>query len=129
MATISGNDGSVAIGATGVGKVTQFTIEETTAQERDDAMGDAWTSQKGGKKSWNGQITVRYNKADSGQQLLLNGATGTGNFYPEGNSSGNTYFTGSFLVTAVSHTQDQDDRVMKTISVVGDGALTETTVS
>lgn len=129
MATISGNNGEVKIGAVAVGKVTEFTIEESMATERDDAMGDAWVGNKGGKKSWSGSMTVRYDDADAGQDLVDIGDEGTGNFYPDGDSSGKVYKTGSIVVTGVTTRINQDDRSEQAISFIGDGALTEATVA
>lgn len=129
MATISGNDGAVKIGTTAVAKVLDFEITRQAQMERDDGMGEAWQSQKAGKKNWSGKMTVLYDEADAGQDLADVGDEGTGNFYPAGDTTGKKYLTGDFVVSEVVHTQSQDDRVRQTINVMGQGAMTESTVA
>lgn len=128
MATVSGNDGAVKIGSTAVAKVQSFQIDREANMERDDGMGDAWQSQKAGKKRWSGTIEVLYDAADTGQDAIDVGDEGTGNFYPEGDSASNKYLTGNFVVARVGHTQNQDGRVTQSIAIEGQGALTEATV-
>jgi len=48
--------------------------------------------------------------------------------YPEGDTTGDTYYTGTALVTGVSRSASFDGMVEATISVQGTGALTSATV-
>ena len=50
-------------------------------------------------------------------------------FYPEGATSGDTYYSGSAIVTGLTINGSFDGMVEASITVQGNGALTKTTVS
>jgi predicted secreted protein len=50
------------------------------------------------------------------------------NVYPEGDASGDTYFSGSTIVTGKTVTSSFDGMVEASFELQGNGALTETTV-
>lgn len=125
MATISGNDGVMTVDASSVTKLTAWTLTETSNMERDDGMGDAWQSSKGGKKRWSGSITFRY---DDGGELVRAGDEVALVFYPAGNTAGKKSLTGNAIISEGDLGQDMDDRVMRTFNVEGQGALTEGTI-
>jgi predicted secreted protein len=49
--------------------------------------------------------------------------------YPEGDSSTDTYYTGTAIVTEVSRTASFDGLVEASVSLQGTGALSESTVA
>ena len=75
-------------------------------------------------------MDVFWDETDSsGQGALSIGSEVTLNVYPEGDTTGDTYYTGSAIVTGVSRTGAFDGLVEASISVQGNGALTESTVA
>ncbi len=74
-------------------------------------------------------MDVYWDETDtSGQGALSIGAEVTLNFYPEGDTSGDTYYTGTAIVTGITRSASFDGNIDASISVQGDGALSETTV-
>ena len=65
----------------------------------------------------------------AGQGALTAGAEVTLNLYPEGDTSGDTYLTGSAFVTGRSINSTYDGLVEMSISVQGNGALSQETVA
>lgn len=126
MSTVSGNDGVVKVGGSALAKVTAWTVTRNANMERDDGMGEAWQSDKAGKKRWTASITMLY---DDGGDALEVGEEGSATLYPAGTAVGKKYYSGNFVVSEVGHPQDQDSRVTQTIQVSGQGALSETTVA
>ena len=65
----------------------------------------------------------------SGQGALTVGAEVTLNFYPEGATSGDTYYGGTAIVTGRTINSSFDGLVEASLTLQGSGALTETTVA
>lgn len=129
METTAGNDGTVKIGANTVAEITAWSISETGETADDTALGDTWRSHKQTLKGWEGSISCFWDETDTtGQGALTIGASVTGNFYPEGAVSGDTYYTGTMTVTAIARSAALDGIVTAEFSVLGNGALTESTV-
>ena len=64
----------------------------------------------------------------SNQGALSVGSSVTINFYPEGADSGDTYYSGTALVTGVTRSASFDGMVEASITLQGSGALTASTV-
>ena len=80
--------------------------------------------------SFSGSLDCFWDETDTnGQGALTNGASVTLNLYPEGDTNGDTYYSGTALVTGVSRSASFDGMVEATISVQGTGALTSATVT
>jgi len=92
-------------------------------------MGDSARTYKSSLTSFSGSIDVFWDETDtSGQGALTIGSEVTLNVYPEGADSGDTYYTGSAIVTGVTRSASFDGLVEASVSVQGTGALTSTTV-
>jgi predicted secreted protein len=92
-------------------------------------MGDTARTYKSSLTSFSGSLDVFWDETDtSGQGALTIGSEVTLNVYPEGDTSGDTYYSGSAIVTGVSRSASFDGLVEASISVQGTGALTSTTV-
>ena len=92
-------------------------------------MGDTARTYKSSLTSFSGSVDVLWDETDSsGQGALTIGAEVTLNLYPEGDASGDTYLTGSAIVTGRSISSSYDGLVEMSITVQGNGALTTTTV-
>ena len=129
MATHAGSEGTVKVGSDAIAEIRSFSIEETADTLEDTSMGDAARTYKPSLTSFSGSIDVFWDETDSaGQGALTVGAEVTLNLYPEGDTAGDTYLSGAAIVTGRSVSSSFDGLVEMSISVQGNGALTQTTV-
>lgn len=130
MATHAGSEGTVRVGANAVAEIRSYSIEETADTLEDTSMGDAARTYLPSLTTFTGSLDVLWDETNTtGQGALTIGATVTLNLYPEGNTSGDTYYTGSAIVTGRTISASYDGLVEMSISVQGTGALTQTTVT
>jgi len=129
MATHAGSEGTVKVGSDAIAEIRSFSIEETADTLEDTSMGDGARTYKPSLTSFSGSIDVFWDETDSaGQGALTIGAEVTLNLYPEGDTAGDTYLSGAAIVTGRSVSSSFDGLVEMSISVQGNGALTQTTV-
>jgi predicted secreted protein len=133
MATHTGSEGTVKVGTAGsdtaIAEIRSFSIEETADTLETTSMGDSSRTYVASLKQFTGSIDVFWDETNTGGQTALTaGASVTLNLYPEGATSGDTYYSGTAIVTGRTINSTFDGLVEMTISVQGDGALTETTV-
>lgn len=130
MATHTGSEGTVKVGSNAIAEIRSFSIEETADTLEDTTMGDTARTYKSSLTSFTGSVDVLWDETDStGQGALTIGAEVTLNMYPEGDTSGDTYLTGTAIVTSRSINSTFDGLIEMSISVQGTGALTTTTVA
>lgn len=129
MATHKGSEGQVKIGANAISEVRSFELSESMAPITSTVMGDTAETFESGLTTWGGSVDVFWDETDTnGQVAMTVGASVTLNVYPEGSTSGDTYKTGTALVTEVSISSSHDGMVEASITVQGTGALTTATV-
>jgi len=129
MATHIGRDGVVKVGANSVAELRSFSIDETGDTVEDTVMTDAARSYISTLTSFTGSADVYWDETDtSGQGELTVGASVTIGFYPEGETAGDTYYSGTCIVTGVSRSASFDGMVEASITFQGSGALTASTV-
>lgn len=129
MATHKGSEGTVKSGANAIAEIRSYTITETADTLEDTTMGDSSRTYLASLKTFTGSIECFWDETDTNGQLTLDpGSTLTINIYPEGSTSGDTYYTGSVIVTEKSITASYDGMVEASFSFQGTGALSETTV-
>lgn len=129
MATHKGSEGTVKSGANAIAEIRSYTITQTADTIEDTVMGDSARTYLSSLTSFSGSIECYWDETDTNGQLTLDpGSTVTINVYPEGSSSGDTYYTGSVIITEKSITASFDGMVEASFSFQGTGALTETTV-
>ena len=129
MATHTGSEGTVKVGANAIAEIRSYSLEETADTLEDTSMGDGARTYKPSLKTFTGTVDVFWDETDTtGQGALTNGAEVTLAVYPEGDASGDTYYSGSAIVTGVTRTASFDGMVEASISVQGTGDLTATTV-
>ena len=129
MATHKGSEGTVKVGSNAVAEIRSYSIEESADTLEDTSMGDSARTYKPSLTNFSGSLDVFWDETDtSGQGALSIGSEVTLNVYPEGDTAGDTYYSGSAIVTGVSRTGSFDGLVEASISVQGNGALTESTV-
>lgn len=132
MATHTGSEGTVKVGANAIAEIRSYSVEQTGDTVEDTTMGDSWRTHKTTLKSWTGSVDVYWDEADTtGQGALTVGSSVTMNFYPEGATAGTseTYLTGTAIVTGVTVTASFDGMVESTLTVQGVGALTSATLA
>lgn len=129
MATHKGSEGTVKSGANAIAEIRSYTITETADVLEDTTMGDSSRTYLASLKTFTGSIDCFWDETDTNGQLTLDpGSSVTINIYPEGSSSGDTYYTGTVLITEKSITASFDGMVEASFSFQGTGALSETTV-
>ena len=129
MATHTGSEGTVKVGANAIAEIRSFSLEESADTLEDTTMGDTARTYKSSFTTFTGSVDVFWDETDTtGQGALTIGASVTLNVYPEGDASGDTYYTGTAIVTGVTRSSSFDGLVEASITVQGSGALTATTV-
>lgn len=130
MATHTGSEGTVKVGSNAIAEIRSFSIDQQADTLDDTTMGDTARTFKSSLTTYTGTVDVLWDETDTnGQGALTIGAEVTLNLYPEGDGSGDTYYTGTAIVTGRTINSSYDGLVEMSISVQGSGALTETTVA
>lgn len=129
MATHIGRDGVVKVGSNAVAEVRSFSINQTADTVEDTTMGDTARTHILTLESFDGSLDVFWDETDtSGQGALGVNSSVTLELYPEGDSAGDTYYSGTALVTGLSISTSFDGMVEASITVQGSGPLTTSTV-
>jgi hypothetical protein len=129
MAVHKGSEGTVKVGVNGILEVRSYSIEESADTLETSTMGDTARTYVPSLTTFTGSVDVYWDETDTnGQGALSIGAEVTLNVYPEGDSSTDTYYTGSAIVTGVTRTASFDGLVEASITLQGTGALTESIV-
>jgi predicted secreted protein len=128
MATHTGSEGTVHVGSAAVAEIRSYNVNENADTIEDTAMGDTARTHKPSLTSFDGTLDVFWDETDTnGQVALAIGAEVTIKFYPEGAASGDTYYSGTAIVTSRSINASFDGMVEMSIGVQGTGALTTAT--
>ncbi len=132
MSTHWGLEGSVRLGSNAVAEMIEWEFTEKVEPVDDTSMGDAYKTHiaASGIKEWSGSMTCHWDETDTnGQVAMTVGASVTLNMYPEGATTGDTYWTGTASITERGQTQKMDGETIRaTFSFMGNGALTRGTV-
>jgi len=134
MATHTGSEGTVKTGTPGsdsaIAEIRSFSVNETADVAEDTSMGDTYRTHKLTLKSFDGSADVFWDETDtSGQVALAVGTEATVTFYPEGSTTGDTYLSGTVIVTGKTINSSFDGLVEASITFQGTGALTTTIVA
>ena len=129
MTTHTGSEGTVKVGSNVIAEIRSFSIEETADTLEDTTMGNPARTYKSSLTSFSGSLDVFWDASDvTGQGALTVGAEVALAMYPEGDTVGDNYLTGTAIVTSRSISSSFDGLVEMSMSVQGTGALTQTTV-
>jgi hypothetical protein len=129
MATHTGSEGTVKVGSDAIAEIRSFSLEESADTLEDTTMGDTARTYKSSLTTFTGSVDVFWDETDTaGQGALTIGASVTLNVYPEGDTAGDTYYSGSAIVTGITRSSSFDGLVEASITVQGSGALTASTV-
>lgn len=130
MATHSGVEGTVKVGANAIAEIRSFSVEETGDTIDDSTMGDVSRTYIAGLRTYTASIDCLWDETNTtGQGALTVGATVTLNLYPEGATAGDVYYTGSAIVTGRTITTSYDGLIEMSITCQGSGALTQSTAA
>lgn len=130
MATHTGSEGTVKVGANAIAEIRSYSVEQTSDTVEDTTMGDTWRTHKTTLRSWTASVDVFWDETDTnGQVALTVGSEVTLNLYPEGSTTGDSYLTGTGIVTSKSISASFDGMVESTIAVQGTGTLTTGTAA
>ena len=129
MANHTGKDGLVKIGSDTLGELRTWSYSVSGEVIEDSVMGDTARTHKPGLTTRSGSAEAFWEEADTAQTALTAGSEITLSFYPEGADTGDTYYSGSAIVTEVSSTATMDGMVEVSFSFTGSGALSSATAS
>ena len=132
MATTTGSSGVVKVATSGgsvavVGEVRSYTYDGGSDPIEDSVMGDTARTYKAGLKNSTMSIECYWDEADVQQGILDERALVDFELYPTGTGTGETYLTGSGIVTSRSITASFDGMVEASFSIQCSGAVTEAT--
>jgi hypothetical protein len=129
MATHTGVAGVVKVGTNTVAEVRSFTLDTTAELLEDTQITDTSKSFQVGKKGATASVECFWDETDAnGQIAIAEGSSVALNLYPEGATSGDYYYSGTYLITANSVSVPTDGMIEATFSATLTGALTRGTV-
>lgn len=128
MATHAGSEGTVKVGGSVLGEIRSFSLEISGEVIEDTSMGDTFRSFKPGLRVFTASVECFFDETDAAQNALDVGSQLTLELFPEGASSGDTFFSGTVIVTGKTVTSSFDGMVEVAFSAQGTGGVTETTV-
>ncbi len=130
MANHKGSEGVVKVGSSTIAELKSYSIEESAETIETTTLSDAAKTFTAGTTAWSGSCDCYWDETDtSGQGALTAGAEVTMNFYPEGATAGDKYYTGTAIVDSLTVEAGQDDMVSASFSFTGTGALSFATAS
>ena len=139
MATLTGNNGTIAVGGNVVAAVRSFSIETTADTIETSVMGTDVRTYVGGMSSYSGSADIYFDPSEfDSYETTFNptaGAVGASpinvKFYIEyvAGTGNDTVFTGSAIVTGYTVNSSFDGMVEASISFQGSGATAFSTGS
>jgi hypothetical protein len=130
MANHKGSEGYVKVGANTVAEVKDWSLTITSDTLEDTVMGDSARTYKPSLTSASGSFTAFWDETDTtGQGACTAGAEVTLNLYPEGSTTGNTYYPVTAIITEEGLSASFDGMVEASFSFQANGAVTASTVS
>lgn len=129
MATHTAANGVIKVGSNAVAEVTGYSIEYMSDTVEDTVIGDSARTYLPTLKSFTASLDAMWDETDTnGQVALVVGTTITFSIYPEGDDSGDTYYTGSGIITGRTISTSVGEMITANFSIQGTGDLTATTV-
>ena len=129
MATHTGSSGTVKVGANAIAELRSWSLDQSQDTVETTKLGDTVKTYSATQSSSSGTMDCFWDETDTtGQVACTIGATVTLNLYPEGATSGDTYYTGSAIITSVGVAQTHDGIVERSIGFQISGAVTIGTV-
>jgi len=130
MANHKGSEGYVKVGSNTVAEVRDWSLTISADTVEDTTMGDSARTYKPSLTSASGSVTCYWDESDTtGQGAMDAGSEVTMNLYPEGSTTGDTYYTMSAIITEEGVSASFDGMVEATFSFQANGAVTSSTVA
>ena len=126
MATFTGKDGVIKIGADTLAQARSWTIETTAEPIEHSVIGNVWRDYQAGLNGYTASLEGYYDMTDTAQQAIDIGANLTFQLFPAGEVTGQKQYDGTAYVTAFSETASFDGMVEFTATLQGTGPLVET---
>ncbi len=129
MANHKGSEGVIKIGGNLMAEVTSWTLTQTSSTIENTELSDTTRSYLSGLSDYTGSVDAWWDETDTnGQVACTIGASVALYFYPEGATSGDTFFSGTALVTGITRSASVDGLVEISLTYQGTGALAISTV-
>ena len=129
MATHTGSQGTVKVGSNAVAELKSWSLDQTQDTVETTKLGDTVKTYSVTQSSSSGTMDCFWDETDTNGQVACSiGATVTLNLYPEGATSGDTYYSGSAIITSVGVSQSHDGLVERSFGFQITGAVTIATV-
>ena len=129
MANHKGSEGVIKIGGNTMAEVTGWTLTQSSSAIENTELSDTTRSYLSGISEYSGTVDCHWDETDTNAQVACTiGASVALFFYPEGATSGDTYFSGTALVTGITRNASVDSLVGISLSYQGTGALAISTV-
>ena len=129
MATHTGSAGTVKVGSNAVAELKSWTLDQSQDTVETTKLGDTVKTYSATQSSSSGTMDCFWDETDrNGQVALAIGTTATLNLYPEGATSGDTFYSGSAIITSVGVSQSHDGIVERSFGFQITGAVTIATV-
>ena len=130
MANHKGSEGVVKIGTDTVAEVKDWSFDETADTTEDTVMGDSARTRKSTLTSASGSVNAFWDETDTaGQGAMTVGAEVALKLYPEGATTGDTFYSVSALITSISRSAAFDGMVETSFSWDANGGVTAATVA
>ena len=129
MSTHTGSAGTVKVGSNAIAELKSWTLDQSQDTVETTKLGDVVKTFSATQSSSSGTMDCFWDESDSnGQVALAIGTTATLNLYPEGATSGDTFYSGSAIITSVGVSQSHDGIVERSFGFQITGAVTIATV-
>ena len=133
MASHTGVDGVLKYDSNPVAELTSWTLDHNQEPVESTALGSSARSFKPGITNWTGSAECFWDETDTAQNAIDTDmstvTTKTLEMYPEGTTSGDTYFSGTVIITSISRNSSVNGMITASFNFQGTGGLTKTTVA
>ena len=132
MASHTGVDGVLKYDSNAVAELSSWTLDINQEPVESTALGQSSRSYKPGITNWSGSAECFWDESDTAQSQIdtdmATVTTKTLELYPEGTTSGDTYFSGTVIIESISRNAAVNGMVTASFTFRGSGGLTKTTV-
>lgn len=129
MATHTAASGVIKVGSNAVAEITGYSLEYTSDTVEDTVIGDSARTYLPTLKQFTASVDAFWDETDTnGQVALVVGTQITFAVYPEGADSGDTYYSGSAIITGRTISSSVGEMITANFTLQGTGDLTAATV-
>ena len=123
MATVHGKDGSLTLDSNAIAVCNGFTLEIANEVAEQSVIGSDWRDYLAGQAGFTVELEGYVDRADTGYQELVQGATVAFVLSAEGGGTGTTSYSGSAIISSISEVSANDAVVTFSASLQGTGEL------